>query len=239
MNILINAQSLPNIPWEEPGKVNRERSPLWRYSGNPVIPRNLTTHSNSIFNSAVVPFKDGFAGVFRCDDTSRHMDIHAGKSEDGINWTIEDKPIEFIKTHADLPDSEYKYDPRVVYVEDRFYIIWCNGYHGPCIGMGYTQDFKEFYQMESATMPYNRNGVLFPRKIGGNYAMFTRPSDTGHTPFGDIVYSESQDLVFWGKHRHVMSPDRSSKSAWQSTKSAPGRPPSKQARAGCSFTTAF
>ena len=191
---------------------------MWRYSGNPIIPRNLTANSNSIFNSAVVPFKDGFAGVFRCDDTSRRMNINAGRSKDGINWVIEDEPIKFIKTNPDLPDSDYKYDPRVVLFDGRWYVIWCNGYHGPCIGFGYTDDFEKFYQMENVTMPFNRNGVLFPRKINGNYAMFTRPSDTGHTAFGDIIYSESPDLTYWGKHRHVMAPC----GGWQSTKIGAG-----------------
>jgi beta-1,4-mannooligosaccharide/beta-1,4-mannosyl-N-acetylglucosamine phosphorylase len=226
MNILKNVASLPNIPWEErPAKASAARSPLWRYSGNPIIPRNLTAASNSIFNSAVVPYKNGFAGVFRCDDTSRRMNIHAGRSKDGVNWTIEDAPIQFSKADPDLPDSEYKYDPRVVFIEDRWYIIWCNGYHGPCIGLGYTTDFEKFYQMENATMPYNRNGVLFPRKINGRYALYTRPSDSGHTPFGDIIYSESPDLVFWGKHRHVMSPAHFGESAWQCTKIGAGPAP--------------
>jgi beta-1,4-mannooligosaccharide/beta-1,4-mannosyl-N-acetylglucosamine phosphorylase len=170
----------------------------------------------------VVPFKGGFAGVFRCDDTSRHMDIHAGKSADGINWTIKDEAIDFIKIRPDLPDSEYKYDPRVVFIEDRYYVIWCNGYHGPCIGVGYTMDFETFHQMENATMPFNRNGAFFPRKIGNNYAMYSRPSDSGHTPFGDIIYSESPDMEFWGRHRHVMSPANFSKSAWQCTKIGAG-----------------
>ncbi|MNE26850.1 Beta-1,4-mannooligosaccharide phosphorylase [compost metagenome] len=71
-------------------------------------------------------------------------------------------------------------------------------------------------------MPYNRNGVLFPRKIGDNYAMLSRPSDTGHTPFGDIFYSESPDLTFWGKHRYVMGTIDGDASAWQSKKIGPG-----------------
>ena len=45
---------------------------------------------------------------------------------------------------------------------------------------------------------------MFPRKINGNFVMMSRPSDSGHTPFGDIFISESPDLVYWGKHRHVM-----------------------------------
>jgi beta-1,4-mannooligosaccharide/beta-1,4-mannosyl-N-acetylglucosamine phosphorylase len=225
MGILKNAAPLPNIPWEDPPRRGNREEPLWRYSKNPVIPRNLTPRSNSIFNSAVVPFKGEFAGVFRCDDTARRMDIHAGRSKDGINWTIADDPISFIKTDPNLPDSQYKYDPRVVFVEDRWYIIWCNGYFGPTIGLGYTWDFEKFYQMENILMPYNRNGVLFPRKIGNNYALYSRPSDSGHTPFGDIVYSESPDLIYWGRHRHVMSPASFEKSAWQGTKIGAGPAP--------------
>ena len=79
-------------------------------------------------------------------------------------------------------------------------------YHGPTIGIARTKDFESFEQLENAVLPYNRNGVLFPRKINGNYALLTRPSDTGHTAFGDIFYSESPDLTYWGKHRHVMAP---------------------------------
>jgi len=221
-SIIVNGSSLPNIPWEDrPASSDPRKELMWRYSGNPIIPRNLTVHSNSIFNSAVVPFKGGFAGVFRCDDTARNMNIHAGRSKDGIKWEIEDNPIQFIKTDPELPDSEYKYDPRVIFIEDRYYIVWCNGYHGASLGMGYTFDFEKFYQMESPMMVYNRNGALFPRKIGKNYAMYSRPSDSGHTPFGDIFYSESPDLVYWGKHRHVMSPA----GGWQSTKIGAGSCP--------------
>jgi beta-1,4-mannooligosaccharide/beta-1,4-mannosyl-N-acetylglucosamine phosphorylase len=218
-NLIINGSSLPNIPWEDrPASSDPKKELMWRYSRNPIIPRDLTLRSNSIFNSAVVPFKDGFAGVFRCDDTCRHMDINAGKSKDGINWVIDDEPIKFIKTDPELPDADYKYDPRVIFIEDRYYVIWCNGYNGPGLGLAYTHDFEKFYQMENVVMPFNRNGALFPRKIGNNYAMFSRPSDNGHTPFGDIWYCESPDLIYWGKHRHVMTTTK----GWQSTKVGAG-----------------
>lgn len=60
--------------------------------------------------------------------------------------------------------------------------------------------------------------MLFPRRIGGKYAMLNRPSDNGHTPFGDIFYSESHDMVHWGCHRHVMEP----RGGWESTKIGAG-----------------
>lgn len=52
--------------------------------------------------------------------------------------------------------------------------------------------------------------------------MLSRPSDTGHTPFGDIFYSQSPDLEHWGRHRFVMGTYRGDASAWQSTKIGAG-----------------
>lgn len=215
----IIGEALPNIPWQE--KPEGTNSPVWRYSANPIIPRNAIPNSNSVFNSAVIPFEGGFAGVFRCDSRSVSMDIFAGFSEDGVNWNINHEPIVF-EGDEEITKREYRYDPRVCKIDDRYYVSWCNGYHGPTIGLAYTFDFKTFHQLENAFLPYNRNGVLLPRKIGGNYAMLSRPSDTGHTPFGDIFYSESPDLTFWGKHRYVMGTVDGDASAWQSKKIGPG-----------------
>ena len=198
----IIGRSLPNIPWQE--KPEGYTMPVWRYTENPIIGRSGNKVSNSVFNSAVVPFEDGFAGVFRCDSRSISMDIFVGRSKDGIHWDIEDTPIQFEGEDEEILKREYRYDPRVCFIEDRYYITWCNGYHGPTIGVAYTFDFKKFVQLENAYVPCNRNGVLFPEKINGMYAMLNRPSDNGHTPFGDIFISESKDLTYWGKHRHVM-----------------------------------
>jgi beta-1,4-mannooligosaccharide/beta-1,4-mannosyl-N-acetylglucosamine phosphorylase len=139
-----------------------------------------------------------------------------------LSWKLSERPIQFRATDPGLPKSDYKYDPRVIRIEGKYYVMWCNGYHGPSIGLGYTDDFETFHQMENALLPFNRNGVLFPRKIEGKYVMLSRPSDNGHTPFGDIFLSQSPDLVHWGCHRHVMSPVGGS---WQSTKIGAGPAP--------------
>ncbi|HSV73662.1 MAG TPA: glycoside hydrolase family 130 protein [Chthonomonadales bacterium] len=216
---LIVGEPLPNIPWE--ARPAGRGDVVWRYSGNPVIPRDLTRTSNSIFNSAVVPFRGAYAGVFRCDDTRRSMQLHRGRSQDGINWQIDDERIAWQGDDPEVVRWEYGYDPRVCWLEDRYYVTWCNGYHGPTIGIGWTTDFNTFHKMENALLPFNRNGVLFPRKVGGKYVMLSRPSDNGHTPFGDIFLSQSPDLVHWGCHRHVMSPI----GGWQSTKIGAGPVP--------------
>lgn len=215
----IIGDALPNIPWQE--RPAGDHNVVWRYSNNPIIQRNLIPTSNSIFNSAVVPFEGEFAGVFRCDDTRREMQLHSGRSKDGISWELSHDRIQF---EGDDPESlrwEYGYDPRVCWIDDRYYVTWCNGYHGPTIGVAYTFDFKTFTKMENSFLPFNRNGVLFPRKIGGKFGMLSRPSDNGHTPFGDIFYSESPDMTYWGKHRWVMG----RKGGWQSTKIGAGPTP--------------
>ena len=63
----------------------------------------------------------------------------------------------------------YAYDPRLVKVEDTYYIMWCQDAYGPTIGIARTLDFKRFERIENPYLPYNRNAVLFPRKINGNY----------------------------------------------------------------------
>lgn len=217
--LTLNTPPIPNLPWEE--RPAGSSAVIWRYSRNPIIGRDATPTSNSVFNSAAVPFQGRFAGVFRVDDTRRVMNLHAGFSDDGFHWRIDPEPIRFVCEDEEIARFEYRYDPRVCWIEDRYYVTWCNGYHGPTIGVGYTFDFQTFYQLENAFLPYNRNGVLFPRKIRGKYAMLSRPSDRGHTPFGDIFYSESPDLIHWGHHRWVLGPF----APWCSTKIGAGPTP--------------
>ncbi len=214
-NILVG-DAIPNMPWEDRPKDSQEI--IWRSRRNPIIPRDLILSANSIFNSAVVPFQGRFAGVFRCDDKARDMNLHKGFSEDGVKWRLSEEAISF---NCEAPEIKYThgYDPRAVFIEDRYYITWCNVYCGqPTVGVGYTFDFEEFHQLENAFLPFNRNGVLFPRRINGAYAMLSRPSDSGHTPFGDIFYSQSPDMIHWGHHRLVMRPTE----GWQSTKIGAG-----------------
>ena len=74
------------------------------------------------------------------------MNIHAGRSQDGIHWQLEPQPVQF-QGDQHVTRLEYSYDPRLCWIEDRYYVSWCNGYHGQTIGIGYTYDFKTFYQL--------------------------------------------------------------------------------------------
>ena len=63
-----------------------------RYEHNPIVTPAAVPTANSIFNSAVVPFGTGFAGVFRVDSVRMEAGLHAGFSDDGLAWQIEAAP---------------------------------------------------------------------------------------------------------------------------------------------------
>lgn len=202
MSKLINGKPLKNIPWEDcPQGFN---GPIWRYTQNPIINRHPTSEISRAFNSALVPFKGEFIGVFRGDNLDDIPHLYVGHSKDGIFIQIEEERIHFVDENGNsLPDTAYQYDPRVIPFEDRFYIVWCDDLGGPTISIAETKDFQKFVKFDAPFLPYNRNGVLFPRKINDKYYMLSRPSDSGHTAFGDIFLSESKDLIYWGKNRLV------------------------------------
>lgn len=219
---IIGGRSIPNMPWEE--KPANCKDVMWRSKLNPILTRDDIKVANSVFNSSVVAYGDEFRGIFRCDRTDYVPFLFKGKSKDGINWDIDDEPIEFANKIEGVP-YVYGYDPRVCEINGRFYIIWCTGMENwdPTIGMAYTDDFETFYHMENAFLPNNRNGVLFPRKINGNYVMFSRPCAAGHSTGAKLgIYSsQSPDLTYWGKHRFVMQPC----GGWQALKVGGGPTP--------------
>lgn len=212
----IIGDSLPNIPWED--KPAGCTDVVWRHSGNPLIGRNPFPEAQGVYNSAVIAYEGTFIGVLRVEYKDSMPRLHLARSKDALHWEIETAKIEMQSDDPEIGRGDYTYDPRVCKIEDTYYITWCNDYHGPTIGIARTQNFETFEQLENAFLPFNRNGVLFPRKINGMYLMLSRPSDNGHTPFGDIYYSESPDLCYWGKHRYVMG----TKGGWQSTKIGAG-----------------
>lgn len=218
---ILGAEPLPNIPWQARPEEDLD-IPVWRFIENPVIGRNPVKGVARIFNSAVVPYEGHFIGVFRAERKDGIPFIYFGRSKDGLHWDFDEDRIEFVDEKGESFEPPYAYDPRLVKIEDTYYVIWCQDAYGATIGMAETKDFKTFTRLENPFLPFNRNAVLFPRKIHGNYVLLSRPSDSGHTPFGDIYLSESPDLTYWGRHRHVMG---KSSEWWENIKIGAGAAP--------------
>lgn len=212
---------LPNLPWEERPAGSNEI--VWRYSGNPIIGWNPTPSTARVYNSAVLPHEGAFVGVFRADHKNGRANLHFGRSRDGISFQIDDPAIPWQDEQGRPSPLSYGYDPRFLRLEGSCYVVWCDDLRGASIGLGRTQDFKTWTRLPNPLLPFNRNGVLFPRKVGGSYRLLSRPSDSGHTPFGDIFISESPDLIHWGRHRFVMG--RGGRGWWQGVKIGAGPTP--------------
>ena len=196
--------AIPNLPYvERPAGCN---DPIWRYEGNPVIKRHPGPGKDRVFNSSVVYYQGRFVGVFRSEGGDGIPKLFYGESKDGFHFQFEEKPIQFVDEEGKPVSSCYQYDPRLVEIEGTYYLIWCDDFHGPALAIAYTKDFKTYVKIKHPFLPFNRNGVLFPRKFGDEFLMLSRPSDGGHTKFGDIFLSRSKDLRYWGAHDHVMEP---------------------------------
>lgn len=219
-DIKIISPPLPDMPWCD--KPIGYTLPMWRHPENPIIRRNPIPDVARIFNSAVIPYEDGYVGVFRGEQRDGVPHIYFGTSADALNWSFCEEKIKFIDENGTPLQPIYAYDPRLIKVEDTYYAIWCQDMYGASIGMAKTTDFKTFTRLENPFLPYNRNAVLFPRKINGNFVMLSRPCDNGHTAFGDIFLSESPDMVYWGRHRHVMG---KSENWWENLKIGGGAAP--------------
>ena len=125
----IDKTALPNIPWQEkPAKL--AGAPVWRYSENPIINRNPVEGVARIFNSAVVPYQGAYIGVFRGEQTNGIPYIYLGRSKDGLHWEFDKERIRFLDEYGQEFMPKYAYDPRLVKVEDTYYIIWCTDFYG-------------------------------------------------------------------------------------------------------------
>ena len=215
---------MPDMPWEDRPAGSKEV--MWRYSANPIIPRDALSTSNSIFNSAVVPFRKGkynYAGVFRCDDTNRRMRIHALS-----RWTASVGDLRGVRLPAGARIAEIASGSTATILaccEDRRQILRhvVQRLPRPTIGIAWTDDFETFHQLENAFIPINRNGCCSRARSPVRDAVASERH--GSHGLRDIFYSESPDMEFWGRHRHVMSPAAFEVSAWQCMKIGAGPVP--------------
>ena len=195
----------------------------------PVLTYKDVPYKSALTFNAGVLKKDGkYTMIFRNDYGDYDKQILEGTnlglaySEDGIKWNVTDEPC------FAMEDEEIMrvYDPRLSYIDGQYIMCFAvDTKHGVCGGIAVSQDLKNF-EVKSISVPENRNMVMFPEKIDGNYVRLERPmpvySRGGHT--FDIWLSESPDLVYWGKSKLVLGVEDV---PYCNDKIGPGAPPVK------------
>jgi len=202
---------------------------LKRYENNPVLsPKDMPVPSFAVYNCGAAKFKGKYLLLTRTEISDRRHYIWAAFSDDGCTFKPNPKPVEFtaknMKHYLEYADYSF-YDPRVNIVEGEYYVTYAasSNYHGCRIGIARTKDFKTLEHVSFPLHISNRNAVLFPEKIGGEYVMLHRPENNDGG--GDIWIAYSSDFEYWGKVKCVAK--RAGSGRWEWGKIGPGAPPIK------------
>lgn len=192
----------PNIP-EETGNgvfvryrhpvLTAEHTPLyWRYDLNPGTNPFLMERFgiNAVFNAGAIKLDDKYVMVARVEGADRKSFFAVAESENGTdNFVFRQYPIQM----PALPDGDINlYDIRLVQHEDGWiYGIFCTEKRDPnaapgdqssaiaqC-GIARTKDLTDWERLPNLVTgsPQQRNVVLHPEFVNGQYAFYTRPQD--------------------------------------------------------------
>jgi predicted GH43/DUF377 family glycosyl hydrolase len=171
-----------------------------RYEGNPILTaRDWPNMVNAVFNPAATIFKGQTLLLVRVEDRTGLSHLSVARSADGLtDWIIE-RPRSMLPDIAGWAERWGIEDPRITEIDGVFHIVY-TGFSGsgPLVCLATTSDFVEFRRMGVMQVPENKDAALFPRQIGGRWAMIHRPV-ASHAQLGAHIWlSWSPDLHHWG-----------------------------------------
>lgn len=190
-----------NIPEEKGnGVFERYRYPVltaqhtplyWRYDLNPVTNPYLMERFgiNAVFNAGAMKFNNKYALVARVEGADRKSFFAVAESETGTdNFVFRQYPVHM----PSLGEDTNLYDIRLVQHEDGWiYGLFCTEQRDPAAapgdqssaiaqcGIARTKDLKDWERLSNLVTPspQQRNVVLHPEFVKGQYAFYTRPQD--------------------------------------------------------------
>ncbi len=181
--------------------IRHTHNPILTRTHIPPIPPELVDVT-SVFNPGAIKDGDIYRLILRVQSRSRETYLVMAESADGVNFTVENKIVDF-KGIENVKDKVFHiYDARITRLEGRFYIMFAMDMQEGCqLGLGVTDDFKSFEFLGITSNEDIRNGVLFPEKINSKYYRMDRPNKARHsdgpTSGSTIWLSESENLRDW------------------------------------------
>lgn len=195
--VLLSKKNVP-IP-DNSGIFVRHRYPIitaqhiplhWRYDLNPMTnPKGLERIGvNATFNAGAIKWNDKYVLCVRVEGKDRKSYFAFAESENGIdNFRFWDTPL--LLPQTENPDVNV-YDMRLTHHEDGFiYGIFCTERKDPKAndtssaianaGIIRSKDMINWERLPDLISNSNqqRNVVLHPEFVDGNYALYTRPQD--------------------------------------------------------------
>ena len=165
----------------------------WRYDLNEATNPYLMERFgiNAVFNAGAIKWNDKYLVVARVEGADRKSFFAVAESVNGIdNFTFWEYPIRMPETA--VPDTN-TYDMRLTAHEDGWiYGLFCTERKDPAAapgdqsaaiaqcGIARTRDLKTWQRLPDLKTPsaQQRNVVLHPEFVQGQYAFYTRPQDS-------------------------------------------------------------
>ena len=162
----------------------------------------------------VVRFRDG--GTLRLTFISHLRVVRCG---DG-------RQVRAITDVCFRPQSDFEEygveDPRVTLIDGRCCITYVAvSRHGVSTSLASTLDFETFERYGVIFCTENKDVLLFPERVAGDYVALHRPHGSMTFTKPEIWLARSPDLLHWGRHE----PLHAGRAVWETGKVGGGTPP--------------
>jgi predicted GH43/DUF377 family glycosyl hydrolase len=121
------------------------------------------------------------------------------------------------------PMEEYGIeDPRITEIEGKYWITYVAvSRHGVASALASTNDWMTFERHGIIFYPENKDVVLFPHQVDGQYLALHRPNPNSHFSRPEVWLARSPDLLHWGHHEYLYGGGEE----WESDRIGAGSPP--------------
>jgi predicted GH43/DUF377 family glycosyl hydrolase len=197
-----------------------------RSSANPILTvSDLPYPANSVFNPGAARLDGETVLLVRVEDLRGISQLHVARSADGLSDWLFDSDVLLRSDVGRFPEEIWGCeDPRLTWLPERD--EWAIAYtaysrRGPLVSLAMTRDFRTADRLGPVMPPEDKDAAIFPRRIGGRWAMIHRPSPLRGG--AHMWISFSPDLWHWGDHSLLL--EARDGAWWDAGKIGLGPPP--------------
>jgi predicted GH43/DUF377 family glycosyl hydrolase len=187
-----------------------DRGPLLTREQIPDVPPDLVD-ATSVFNPGACRLANGQPLLLlRVQTRGRRTVLMRAFGCGGDQCEVEPRLVQIAGLERLQGAVHHVYDPRITHLDGQWYVTCALDLDRGCrVGIFTTEDFSRLELLALTGDRAVRNGVLFPEKVGGRYALLERPNTVrpaGGALSGDVVeLRTSDDLIHWRTEGAVLA----------------------------------